>query len=93
MFTKLLDPKNGVAFLKNFGSEPHKTVLIHFINDILALKSHQKIEQFECLTTVWNPDIALKKQSIVDALCKDAQGVQYNIERQVAKTRGFEQRA
>jgi predicted transposase/invertase (TIGR01784 family) len=93
MLTKLLDPKNDVAFQKIFGSEQHKSVLIHFINDILEFKGDKKIEQVEFLKTIQDPDIAIKKQSVVDVLCKDLRGTQYIIEMQVAKTRGFEQRA
>lgn len=93
MFAKFLDPKNDVAFRKIFGSEQHKAVLIHFINDVLEFKGDKKIEQVEFLKTVQDPDIALKKQSVVDVLCRDAQGTQYIIEMQVAKTKGFEQRA
>jgi predicted transposase/invertase (TIGR01784 family) len=93
MFAKSLDPKNDVAFRKIFGSKQHKTVLIQFINDILEFKGAKKIEQVEFLKTVQDPDIALKKQGIVDVLCRDAEGIQYIIEMQVAKTKGFEQRA
>ena len=39
------------------------------------------------------PEIAPKKQSILDILCQDQQGIQYIIEMQVAKTKGFEKRA
>ena len=31
--SKFLDPKNDIAFRKIFGSEKHKDILIHFIND------------------------------------------------------------
>lgn len=93
MFHNLLDPKNDIAFRKIFGTEQHKEVLIHFINDVLEFKGPKKIEQVEFLKTVQDPEIAFKKQSIVDVLCRDTQGVQYIIEMQVAKTKGFEQRA
>lgn len=39
------------------------------------------------------PEIAAKKQRILDVLCTDQNGVQYIIEMQVAKTTGFEKRA
>uniref|UniRef100_UPI0037C00DE9 PD-(D/E)XK nuclease family transposase n=1 Tax=Candidatus Wolbachia massiliensis TaxID=1845000 RepID=UPI0037C00DE9 len=38
-------------------------------------------------------EIASKKQSIVDVLCKDESGTQTIIEMQVAKTTGFEKRS
>ena len=91
--SKFLDPKNDVAFRKIFGSEEHKDILITFINDILELKDNDQIEDVEFLSTIQDPEIASKKQSIVDVLCKDKNGVQIIVEMQVAPTRGFEKRA
>lgn len=91
--SKFLDPKNDIAFRKIFGSEEHKDILIHFINDILELRGNDQIEDVEFLSTIQDPEIASKKQSIVDVLCRDKNGVQVIIEMQVAPTKGFEKRA
>lgn len=91
--SKFLDPKNDVAFRKIFGSEKHKDILIHFINDILELKDQSQIEGVEFLSPIQDPEIAAKKQSIVDVLCRDKNGVQIIVEMQVAPTKGFEKRA
>jgi len=91
--SRFLDPKNDVAFKKVFGSEKHKDILIHFINDILELKGNDQIEGLEFLSPVQDAEIAYKKQSIVDVLCKDKKGVQIIVEMQVAPTKGFEKRA
>ena len=91
--SKFLDPKNDVAFRKIFGSEEHKDILINFINDILELEGNNQIEQIEFLSPIQDPEIASKKQSIVDVLCKDKNGVQIIVEMQVAPTKGFEKRA
>lgn len=91
--SKFLDPKNDVAFKKVFGSEKHKDILIHFINDILELKGNNQIEDVEYLSPIQDPEIASKKQSIVDVLCKDKNGVQIIVEMQVAPTKGFQKRA
>ena len=90
---RFLDPKNDVAFKKIFGSEKNKDILIHFINDILELKGNKEITEVEFLSPIQEPEIAIKKQSIVDVLCKDKEGVQYIIEMQVDPTLGFEKRA
>jgi len=90
---KFLDPKNDVAFKKVFGSEKHKDILIHFINDILELKGNNQIEDVEYLSPIQDPEIASKKQSIVDVLCKDKNGVQIIVEMQIALTKGFQKRA
>ena len=91
--SKFLDPKNDIAFKRVFGSENHKDILIHFINDILELKDNEQIESVEFLSPIQDPDIAYKKQSIIDVLCKDKNGVQIVVEMQVAPTKGFEKRA
>ncbi|WP_253299799.1 Rpn family recombination-promoting nuclease/putative transposase [Wolbachia endosymbiont of Chironomus riparius] len=91
--SKFLDPKNDVAFRRVFGTEKNKDILIHFLNDILGFTGVNEIQEVEFLSTIQDPDIASKKQSIVDVLCRDSTGVQYICEMQVAKTKGFEKRA
>jgi predicted transposase/invertase (TIGR01784 family) len=91
--SKFLDPKNDIAFKRVFGSENHKDILIHFINDILELKDNQQIESVEFLSPIQDPEIAYKKQSIIDVLCRDKNGVQIIVEMQVVPTKGFEKRA
>jgi len=91
--TKFLDPKNDVAFRRIFGSEKNKDILIHFINDVLELKSDDRIKEVTFLPTIQIPEIAAKKQSVVDVLCKDENGVQLIIEMQVSPQEGFEKRA
>src|ERR1700722_13146113 len=90
---KFLDPKNDFAFKKIFGSEKHQDILIHFLNDMLDFKESKKITKVTFLKTTQNPEIASKKQSIVDVLCHDEQGAQYIVEMQVAHSTGFEKRA
>jgi len=91
--SRFLDPKNDVAFKKIFGSEKNKDILMHFLNDILEFTGDSQITHVEFLSTIQDADIASKKQSIVDVLCKDKVGVQYIIEMQVDPTMGFEKRA
>jgi predicted transposase/invertase (TIGR01784 family) len=93
MLFKFLDPKNDVAFKKIFGSEKNKDILIHFLNDILGFVGSQAIQSVEFLSPLQDPDIAAKKQSIVDVLCRDEKGVKFIVEMQVAKSKGFEKRA
>ncbi|WP_342259677.1 Rpn family recombination-promoting nuclease/putative transposase [Candidatus Tisiphia endosymbiont of Metellina segmentata] len=91
--TKFLDPKNDVAFRRIFGSEKNKDILVHFINDVLELKNGDRIKEVTFLPTIQIPEIAAKKQSVVDVLCKDENGVQLIIEMQVSPQEGFEKRA
>lgn len=91
--SKFLDPKNDVAFKKIFGSEKNKDILIHFINDIMDFKGKDQIIEVTFLTPIQDPEIAYKKQSIVDVLCKDQKGVQIIVEMQLSPAKGFEKRA
>ncbi|MDX5461994.1 MAG: Rpn family recombination-promoting nuclease/putative transposase [Wolbachia endosymbiont of Tetragnatha montana] len=90
---KYLSPLNSYSFRRIFGTEKNKDILIHFLNDILDFAGKNAIQDIEFLSTIQDPDIASKKQSIVDVLCRDSTGVQWIIEMQVAKTKGFEKRA
>ncbi|WP_341763571.1 Rpn family recombination-promoting nuclease/putative transposase [Candidatus Tisiphia endosymbiont of Beris chalybata] len=91
--SRFLDPKNNFAFLQIFGTEKNKSILIHFLNDILGYTGEEEITEVTFLKTIQDPDIAAYKQSIVDVLCKDKHGVQFIVEMQVSKHRGFEKRA
>ncbi|MBD0392019.1 Rpn family recombination-promoting nuclease/putative transposase [Wolbachia endosymbiont of Pentalonia nigronervosa] len=91
--SKFLDARNDYAFKRIFGTEKNKDILIHFLNDILGFTGLSAIQDVEFLATILDPEIAAKKQSIVDVLCKDSQGSRYIIEMQFTKTKGFEKRA
>ena len=93
MITKFLDPKNDFAFRQVFGKEKNKDILIHFLNDVLDHSHIGQIVEVHFLERVRDPEIAAKKQSIVDVGCKDQAGREYIIEMQVAKHPGFEKRA
>ena len=91
--SKFLNPQNDVAFKRIFGTERNKDILIHFINDMLDFQGNQCIQKVSFLKTNQDPEIASKKQSILDVLCTHQRGWQYIVEMQVAKTKGFEKRA
>lgn len=91
--SKFLDPKNDIAFRRIFGNEKNKDILIHFINDVLELKGKDVIKEVSFLSPIQVPEIAAKKQSIVDVLCKDENDVQIIVEMQVSPQQGFEKRA
>ena len=93
LISRFLDPKNNYAFLKIFGTEKNKDILIHFLNDILGYTGEEVITEVTFLKTNQDPDIAAYRQSIVDVLCKDKHGTQFIVEMQVSKHPGFEKRA
>jgi predicted transposase/invertase (TIGR01784 family) len=91
--SKFLDPKNDVAFRRIFGTEKNKDILISFINHILGLKGAHKVRTVTFQPTIQVPEIAAKKESLIDVLCKAANGVQFIVEMQVAPQLGFIKRA
>jgi predicted transposase/invertase (TIGR01784 family) len=90
---KYLNPRNDFAFKRIFGTEKNQDTLIHFLNDILGFNGDHAIQSVSFLKTAQDPEIAAKKQSLVDALCKDETGRQYVVEMQIARTAGFEKGA
>ncbi|MGL5263451.1 MAG: Rpn family recombination-promoting nuclease/putative transposase [Candidatus Rhabdochlamydia sp.] len=90
---KYLDPKNDAAFKRVFGSEQNKDILIHFLNDVLGSFRESPIVEIDFLPTILQPENREQKTSLVDVLCKDANGTKYIIEMQSSSTKDFEKRA
>jgi predicted transposase/invertase (TIGR01784 family) len=88
-----ISPKNDVAFKKIFGVEKNKDILMHFLNDVIEREDKQKIVEVTLLNPIQYPEAGASKQSIVDVLCREENGVQYIVEMQVSKVAGFEKRA
>ena len=93
MLSKYLDPKNDYAFKRIFGTEKNKEILLQLLNSVLKNQIHKSVVEVTFLRPIQDPEIAARKQSIVDILCKDQDGCQYVIEMQVASQSGFEARA
>ena len=88
-FEHFLDPQNDVAFRKIFGSKEHKNLLISFLNEILEKKSKNRIQDVKFLSPYQKPEVAARKESILDVLCTDEKGVQYIVEMQVGNNDHF----
>ena len=93
MLTKFLDPKNDKAFKKIFGSEKNKDILLRFLNDMLQFKERHPIVEINFINTVQDPEVAARRTSIVDVMCKDSCGNCYIVEMQVVKEKSFIKRA
>jgi predicted transposase/invertase (TIGR01784 family) len=90
---KYLNPKNDIAFKKIFGSEKNKDILIHFLNDVLNKTGKAAVKTVTLLNPIQQPELLYRKQSVVDVLCTDESGIQYIVEMQVSRVKGFEKRA
>ena len=91
--SRYLDPKTDIAFKKVFGNEKNKDILIHFLNDLDIFGTQRTIKEVTFLSPIQDPEIASKKISIVDVLCKDEDGIQYIVEMQLADDINFTKRA
>ena len=91
--TKFLDPKNDFAFKRIFGREQNRDILKAFLNDMLDHEHIGQIASVELLPTIQNPEAVSKKESILDVLCEDQNGVRYIVEMQIASTDHFLKRA
>lgn len=91
MFSKYLSPRNDAAFKRIFNEERNKDILIHFLNDILPLKS--PIKKVSFLKTVQNAEIASLRESLIDTMCEDENGERFIVEMQVAHEKGFDKRS
>jgi predicted transposase/invertase (TIGR01784 family) len=81
--SKFLDPTNEIAFRRIFGTEKNKDLLIGFINHILGLQEANQVQEVTSQPTIRIAEIAARKESVIDVLCKAANGVQFIVEMQV----------
>ena len=90
---KYLNPKADIAFKRIFGLEKNEDILIAMLNSVLEGQLCSSIKKVEFLPTFQEPEVAAKKQSVVDVLCRDSDGCQYIIEMQLAESKHFVERA
>ena len=93
ILSKFLDPKLDITFKRVFGTEKNKDILINFLNDMLSFRDSARIQDVSFIKTNQDPEVAYKKQSIVDILCVDQNSNKLIVEMQVANSPGFEKRA
>ena len=86
------DPKTDFTFHRIFGSDKHKSALMGFLNDILALDDVHRIVDVTFLDAAQRPKVEELKLSIVDVKCKDARGIHYVVEMQVLNVEAFDKR-
>ena len=91
--TRYLDPTNDISFLKLFGTEEHKPLLISFLNSILQLEGDRKIKHVELLPKSQAPLIKDAKSTVLDIKCTDQRNFQYIVEMQNRSVPGFVKRA
>ena len=59
---------------KSLARIKNKDILIHFLNDVLDHTHIGQVVAVHFLERVRDPEIAAKKQSIVDVRCRDQEG-------------------
>ena len=79
---RYLDPTNDISFLKLFGTEEHKPLLISFLNSALQLEGDRKIKQVALLPKSQAPLIKDANSTVLDINCTDERNFQYIVELQ-----------
>ena len=68
MISKYFSPRNDVAFKRIFGEERNKDILMAMLNAVLGGQLNKPIAAVTFLSPYQEPEVAAKKQSIVDVL-------------------------
>lgn len=91
MAMRYLNPKADLTFKKVFGEHPD--LIISFLNAMLPFETaEEEITEVEYMNPELVPQNPLRKDSIVDVRCKDAQGRQFIVEMQMMWTSAYRQR-
>ena len=75
---RYLDPKADLTFKHVFGEHPD--LVISLLNALLPLNPRHEIREIEYLPAELVPENPLRKNSIVDVRCRDAEGRQFIVE-------------
>jgi len=86
-----INPFTDFGFKKLFGEEPHKDLLISFLNTLLPEK-HQ-IENLHYSKNEYQGSAALDRKAIFDLHCMSATGERFIVELQKAKQNYFKDRS
>ena len=87
---RYLNPKADLTFKRVFGEHPD--LVMSLLNALLPLEADRKITEIEYLPSEMVPENPLRKNSIVDVRCKDAQGRHFLVEMQMLWSPEFKQR-
>ena len=91
MQDKYVNPFTDFGFKKLFGEEPHKELLISFLNTLLPEK-HQ-IEDLQYTRNEQQGAVALDRKAIFDLSCTSPSGERFIVELQKAKQNYFKDRS
>ena len=90
---KRLKVKNDFIFRKLFGETKNKDILISFLNAVLELNVHEKLEDIEILDSTELKRSSLEdKLGILDIRARTARGEQVNIEVQLVNQYNMDKR-
>ena len=87
-----IDPKVDCVFKAILGSEEHKSLLVHFLNAVLARDPGIRLSDVELLNPYNEREFETDKLSVVDVKARDAEGRIYQIEVQLGLHRGLTSR-
>jgi predicted transposase/invertase (TIGR01784 family) len=86
MALQFADVKTDIAFRKIFGNEPHKEILIGFLNAVLDFQGERRIREI-ALKNPWQaPDLPLLKETILDIKAVDHRALYYTAQSKTPAT-------
>ena len=91
MQDKFVNPFTDFGFKKLFGEEPHKELLISFLNTLLP--QHHQIQDLQYTKNEYQGVTALDRKAIFDLNCISTTGERFIVELQKAKQNYFKDRS
>ncbi len=88
---RFIDPLTDYGFKRLFGSEPHKDILIDFLNQLF--QGRKVIRDLTYNNAERNGDYVADRKVIFDLLCTGDNGEQFIVEMQRARQENFKDRA
>ena len=90
--TSRINPKNDFVFQRIFGREENKDILLSFLNAVLKTSWEKKLTDIEILKSNLDKERIGEKNAILDICARTAEGMQINIEVQLANKYNMEKR-
>ena len=87
-----VDPRVDIVFKAIFGDPRHAHILIHLLNAILNLRGKRRIISVKHQNPIQDREKEDEKMSIVDVLVRDQSGHSYQIDVQIKKHQGLNNR-
>ena len=90
---EFISPQIDFAFKRIFGNEKHKSVLVSFLNAVLALPDDTRVVEVELANPYQVPRLKHMKETVLDIKARDQYKREFIVEMQVEHQHDFYKRA